>query len=68
MDKNFSIIDIEAYFPNAIVEENGEKAVDTEKLIMAMAEEICDLKDQLNEKDYQVTKIFERLERLAENA
>ena len=65
MDERFSIADIEANFPSAVIEEDGLKKIDFEALSLALAEEVSDIKDQLNEKDYQITRIFERLERLA---
>ena len=58
--------DIEVNFPEAVIEKDGEKEIDYKALSLLLAEEVCDLKDQLLEKDYQVTRIFERLERLAE--
>lgn len=65
MEERFNIADIEVNFPSAIIEEGGEKRIDFEALSLALAEEVSDIKDQLNEKDYQITRIFERLERLA---
>ena len=53
-------------YPNAVKEKDGVMEIDYALLMSLLVDEISDLKDQLNEKDYQVTKIFERLERLAE--
>ena len=47
-------------FPGAIVK--GE--LDYKKLCILMAQEICDLKDQMNEKDYQILRITERIDAL----
>jgi hypothetical protein len=66
MSEKFNLNDIEVNFPEAVIEKDGEKEIDYKALSLLLAEEVCDLKDQLLEKDYQVTRIFERLERLAE--
>lgn len=65
MGKNFSIQDIASNFPEVVVDADGEQKIDYEKLSVALAEEVLDLRDQLLEKDFQVVKIFERLERLS---
>lgn len=65
MGKNFSIQDIASNFPEVVVDVDGEQKIDYEKLSVALAEEVLDLRDQLLEKDFQVVKIFERLERLS---
>ena len=44
---------------------DGEKEIDYKALSLILAEEVSDIKDQLLEKDYQITKIFERIERLS---
>lgn len=49
---------LKSLFPDAIVD--GE--IDYKKLCELMAQEICDLKDQMNEKDYQILRITERLD------
>ena len=51
---------LKSLFPEAIVDGN----VDYEKLCKLMAQEIYDLKDQMNEKDYQILRITERLDNL----
>ena len=51
---------LKSLFPDAIVD--GE--IDYKKLYELMAQEICDLKDQMNEKDYQILRITERLDAL----
>jgi hypothetical protein len=66
MNEKFDLNDIKVNFPEAVIEKNGEEEIDYKALSLLLAEEICDLKDQLNEKDYQVTRIFERLERISE--
>lgn len=66
MSEKFNIEDIEANFPSAVIKKEEGNEIDYKALVLLLAEEICDIKDQLNEKDFQVTRIFERLERLAE--
>ena len=51
---------LKSLFHDAIVD--GE--VDYKKLCELMAQEISDLKDQMNEKDYQILRITERLDAL----
>ena len=63
MDEKFNIKDVESVFPEAVVEKSGKKEIDYEKLCLILAEEVSDLKDQLNEKDYQITNIYKRLEK-----
>ena len=65
MDEKFNITDLEATFPSVVIEEDGEKEIDYKALSLVLAEEVSDIKDQLLEKDYQITKIFERIERLS---
>ena len=66
MNEKFDITEIEAVYPSAVITTEEGKEIDYKALVVLMAMEISDIKDQLNEKDYQVTRIFERLERLAE--
>lgn len=66
MNEKFDIAEIEAVYPSAVITTEEGKEIDYKALVVLMAMEISDIKDQLNEKDYQVTRIFERLERLAE--
>lgn len=65
MDEKFNITDLETTFPSAVIEKDGEKEIDYKALSLVLAEEVSDIKDQLLEKDYQITKIFERIERLS---
>lgn len=66
MSEKFDLNDIKSNFPAAVVEKDGEEEIDYKALLLLLAEEVCDLKDQLNEKDYQVTRLFERIERISE--
>lgn len=68
MDEKFNITDLEAAFPSVIIEKDGEKEIDYKALSLVLAEEVSDIKDQLLEKDYQITRIFERIERLSKMA
>lgn len=65
MDEKFNITDLETTFPSVVIEKDGEKEIDYKALSLVLAEEVSDIKDQLLEKDYQITKIFERIERLS---
>ena len=65
MDEKFNITDLEATFPSVVIEKDGEMEIDYKALSLVLAEEVSDIKDQLLEKDYQITKIFERIERLS---
>ena len=65
MDEKFNITDLEAAFPSVVIEKDGEKEIDYKALSLILAEEVSDIKDQLLDKDYQITKIFERIERLS---
>ena len=65
MDEKFNITDLEAAFPSVVIEKDGENEIDYKALSLILAEEVSDIKDQLLEKDYQITKIFERIERLS---
>ena len=52
--------DLKEMFPESV--ENGQIVFD--KLCVAMAQTISDLQDQMNEKDYQILRITERLDKL----
>lgn len=56
----FSIDELKVKYPDAIVND----AVDFEKLSLLLAGEVSDLQDQLNEKDYQILRITQRLDQL----
>lgn len=61
MAENFSIADVLMQYPD-VVNEDGK--VDYELLTVLLARDISDLNDQLNEKDFQILRITERLDRL----
>ena len=56
----FSIDELKVKYPDAIVNDT----VDFEKLYLLLAGEVSDLQDQLNEKDYQILRITQRLDQL----
>lgn len=55
---------IKEQFPDAIRENNGNEVVDYELLSLLLADEVCDLQDELNEKDYQILHIMEQLDEI----
>lgn len=64
MGELFSITDIKSLFPEAIVVKNGTDEIDFKVLSLMLAQELSDIQDQLNEKDYQILRITERLDKL----
>lgn len=56
----FSIEEIAQEFPEAV--ENGQIVMS--KLVRILAAKVSDLQDQMNEKDFQILRITERLEKL----
>lgn len=56
----FTLEDVKSEYPEAVV--NGEVVLG--KLCLAMADKVADLQDQMAEKDFQILKITERLEKL----
>ena len=60
MSEYFSINDLKSLYPEAVVNDN----IDFEKLSLILARELSDIQDQLNEKDYQILRITERLDKL----
>lgn len=56
----FTLEDVKSEYPEAVV--NGDVVL--EKLCLAMADKVADLQDQMAEKDFQILKITERLEKL----
>ena len=60
MVDNFSINEVQSLYPEAVV--NGE--IDYQILSLLLAKELSDIQDQLNEKDYQILRITERLDQL----
>ena len=60
MFEPLSLETLKSLYPDAV--ENGEIVLS--KLILILVDEISDLKDQMEEKDYQILKITQRLENL----
>lgn len=60
MSVNFSIDDLKSLYPDAVI--NDE--IDFKKLSLILVQELNDIQDQLNEKDYQILRITERLDKL----
>ena len=60
MDNIFSIEDLMKEYPFTV--KNGK--IDYELLVNQLASEILDLKDRLEEKDYQILSITKRLDAL----
>lgn len=60
MSEYFSISDLKSLYPETVVNDN----IDFEKLSLILARELSDIQDQLNEKDYQILRITERLDKL----
>lgn len=56
----FTLEDLKLEYPESVV--NGEVVL--EKLCLAMADKVADLQDQMAEKDFQILKITDRLEKL----
>ena len=61
MAEDFSIADVLMQYPDVV---NEEGKVDYELLTVLLARDISDLNDQLNEKDFQILRITERLDQL----
>jgi len=57
----FSKEDVKSLYPT-VVNENNE--IDYKKLCLILLQELNDVQDQLNEKDYQILRITERLDNL----
>lgn len=60
MNEFFSIEDIKTTYPDAIVDGN----INYEKLALTLAQEVKDIQDQMMEKDFQILKITERLDKI----
>jgi len=60
----FSIDELRTVYPDAVIEKDGKSAIDFQALSLILAREVSDLQDQLNEKDYQILRITERLDSL----
>ena len=62
MENTFSIENIKSLYPDAVVTKNGVDEIDYHVLSLILAQELNDIQDQLNEKDYQILRITERLD------
>ena len=63
MLENYELI--KKYFPESIKEVDGSKeTVDMESLIFSLANEVADLRDRNDEKDFQISSIFNKIDQL----
>lgn len=60
MDAIFDIEMIQAKYPEALV----DGKIDYERLSLVLLREIDDIQEQMNEKDFQILKITERLDKI----
>ena len=60
MNNVFLIEDLRERYPSAF---NGDR-VDYQFLALLLAQEVSDLQDQMQEKDYQILRITQRLDEL----
>lgn len=60
MGELFNIEDVKKLYPETVV--NGE--IDLKSLSLVLLRELNDIQEQLNEKDYQILRITERLDKL----
>lgn len=60
MNEVFSIEEVKSTYPAAIV----DGKIDFERLSMILAQEVSDIQDQMAEKDFQILRITERLDKL----
>ena len=58
--RSMSIEDVKKLYPETVV--NGE--IDLKSLSLVLLRELNDIQEQLNEKDYQILRITERLDKL----
>ena len=56
--------EIKSLYPQAIAKIKGKEEIDYKKLCLILAQELSDIQDQLNEKDYQILRITQRLDKL----
>ena len=61
MNDILSLEELKNAFPEAVVD--GQLALD--KLCVALASQVVDLQDQMNEKDFQILRITQRLDELS---
>lgn len=54
------LLELAKTYPSAF---DGDK-VDYKQLCLLLAQEVSDIQDQMNEKDYQILRITERLDKL----
>ena len=59
----FSLEELAEQYPESVVD--GQIVLET--LVRILATEVSDLQDQMNEKDFQILRITERLEKLESN-
>ncbi|MBP5458349.1 MAG: hypothetical protein J6Y37_17805 [Paludibacteraceae bacterium] len=55
-----NLLELSKTYPSAF---DGDK-VDYKALCLLLAQEVSDIQDQMNEKDYQILRITERLDKL----
>lgn len=60
MDEVFSLEELKSIYPAAFDGDN----VDYKKLCIILAQEVSDIQDQMAEKDFQILRITQRLEKL----
>ena len=60
MNEIFSIEELKSIYNEAVV----DGKIDFEALSLRLAQEVSDLQDQMNEKDFQILRITERLDKL----
>lgn len=60
MDAIFDIETIQIKYPEALV----DGTIDYERLSLVLLREIDDIQEQMNEKDFQILKITERLDKI----
>lgn len=62
MLENYELI--KKYFPVSIKEVDGKETIDMESLIFSLANEVADLRDRNDEKDFQISSIFNKIDQL----
>lgn len=60
MNEIFSIEELKSIYGETVV----DGKIDFEALSLRLAQEVSDLQDQMNEKDFQILRITERLDKL----
>lgn len=64
MEELFTINELESRYPFAVKTTNGVKDIDYKALSLFLVQELNDIQDQLIEKDFQILKITEKLDKL----